>query len=269
MTFYYTRPSDSLLASATLSVNTGTEDSAYPKANITNGEPQQPARLTTTAGSWVADLGSARLVDVAAIFHHNLTTGLSGVKLQGHTANSWGAPDVDLTITIPALNADGFPPNPWVDLKTLVPTDANRTKRYWRLLVPTNASVVSIGEWLLGTTRRTLTGILSEKVISNIMYRPSKIHMTDALVRKRYDIGTTVRKLHVDILSTSAEIVLMREWFRDAQGAVKPFLIVPKSDENEAWFVTFVEQDRAFDELFADFNTTSLEFSELSRGLAP
>lgn len=53
------------------------------------------------------------------------------------------------------------------------------------------------------------------------------------------------------------------------QGAVKPFLIVPHSSENDAWFVTFIDQDLPYVRSRRNYNTGTLEFAELSRGLFP
>lgn len=273
-TFIYTRPSDNLLdpdlsPAPVLAVNTGVEDAAYLAANLGDGLPQKPAKLTGFTGSWTANLGSAKRVDLVSIIHSNLDASLA-VSIQGHTSNAWGAPDVSQAFTIPARYADRFPVNVWLDLKTLVPVDANRTKQWWRLNVSgTNSVAVSVGEWGLYNTKRDL-GIRNIKWgATRTWRRPAKIHETDVLVRKRYDVGTTIRGLSVEIDPTDAILAEVHEWWRSAAGAVNPFLIVPHSDEVDAWFVTFSDPDQPYVRSRRNYNTATLEFIEMSRGLYP
>lgn len=68
----------------------------------------------------VFDLGSARSVYYCAIIDHNFTSGAT-VKIQGNASDSWGAPSVDVTLTI----ADAITYN-W---------STAQTYRYWRLSI--------------------------------------------------------------------------------------------------------------------------------------
>src|SRR5438552_2828835 len=97
----YQVPTDNLAATGTLTVQSGTEDTAYPKANIYDGNPAKPAKLTTTTGAWRWDFGSAKQLDIVAVIHHNLTAGLN-VRIQGNATDAWGAPSLDQAFTIPA-----------------------------------------------------------------------------------------------------------------------------------------------------------------------
>lgn len=267
--FLYTRPSDNLLLGATLSVNTGTEDVAYPKANIHDLSAERPAKLTSTTGSWVADLGSAKRVDLTAIIHANLAAGLD-VKIQGNATNTWGAPTVSQAFTIPARYADSFPVNVWLDLKTLIPNDGTRTQRYWRLLVNTaNSAPIAVGEWRLENTRRDL-GVRNISWGSTRSWRrPAVLHETELLVRRSYDLGTMVRTVEVETVATDVTLAEIDTWFRGALGIVKPFVIVPHSDENDAWMVGFTNPERPYVRRTRNVNTVTLEFQEFSRGLYP
>lgn len=265
----YTRTSDNQARAATITVNTGTEDTAYPSANLADHQPEKPARLSTTTGSWVFDMGSATRLDFAAIIHHNLTPGLE-VRLQGNASNVWTSPTLNQAFTIPAVYADFFPPNPWLNLKTLVPIAANRTFQFWRLvIVGSNALPISIGEVVLASTLRDL-GIRNISWGSERMWRrPAVLHETDLLVRHTYDFGTTVRAVTVETQATDVTLREIETWYRDAQGIAKPFMIVPLSSENDAWMVSFVEPQQQYQREYLNVNTATMIFQELSRGLYP
>lgn len=268
-TFYYTRPSDNLLNTATISVNTGTEDPEYPATNINDLLPEKPAKLTTNDGSWVADLGSAQRVDIVGIIHPNFDAALS-VFIQAHTSNAWGAPSLSQAITIPARHADLFPVNPWLDLKTLIPLDANRTFRFWRLFVSgTNSVPVSVGEWRIENTRRDF-GVRNISWGSTRSWkRPAIVHETELYVRRSYDLGTTIRTIEVQMQATDSVLSDIDAWFRGARGVVTPFLIVPYYNENDIWMVSFTNSDRPFTRRLRNVNELALEFQELPRGLYP
>lgn len=264
-TFLYTRPTERL--TGVVSVNTGVEDSAYPKANLDDSDPSKPAKLTGTTGSFVRDFTIATQVDVACICHHNLDAGLD-VKLQANATNAWGAPTLSQAFTIPADYADSFPVNVWLNLKALFPTAGNRTFRYWRLLVnAANSAPVAIGEWLMYSTLRDL-GVRNVKWGSERTWkRPAIIQETDLLVKRSYSHGTHVRGVRVDIDPTDTVLTEVDAWYRSAAGAVTPFLIVPHIDETDAWFVTFVNTEQSYTRERRNYNIAQLEFQELSRGL--
>lgn len=268
-TFIYTRPSDNFGRAATVTVNSGTEDTAYPASNLIDLHPEKPAKLTTTSGSWVFNLGSAQRIDMASLIHHNLSPGLE-VRLQGNATNVWTAPSYNQTFTIGSPYADFFPPNPWINMKKLAPTPALRTFQYWRLVVVgANAAPVSIGEFLLIGNRRDL-GIRNIKLGSERMWRrPATLHETDLLVRHTYDFGTTVRAVTVEIQPEDYYLNEVQAWWRDARGIALPFIIVPHEDENDAWMVTFVNKDQPYVRQYLNYNPARLAFQELSRGLYP
>ena len=268
-TFLYSRPSDNLLLTATISVNTGTGDTEYPAANINDLYPDSPAKLTTQTGSWVADLGSAQAPELVAIIHHNLDAALE-VRIQGHTSNAWGGPDVNQLFTIPARYTDSHPVNVWLDLATLIPVAATRTKRYWRLVVVgTNSAAVSIGEWRLESTKRTFGVRNIKKGSTRRLQIPSITHQTELRVRRSYDLGVTTRAVEVQLEATDTVRAEVDTWFRSARGGVYPFLIIPYETENDAWMVCFSETERPHIRRSTDLNEIAIAFEELSRGLYP
>lgn len=88
----------------------------------------------------VVDLGSAKEVKALVVYDHNFTDAVTLV-IEGHTSDSWGAPDFQESIT---YNAS----------KQIHYLSAATTKRYWRLSVTDAAntdSYIEIGEMILAS----------------------------------------------------------------------------------------------------------------------
>ena len=266
-TFVYTRPSEAI--GGTFAVNTGVEDTGYLAANIDDGKPEKPAKLTGTTGSWVRSLAAPTQCDFVAIINSNLGASVD-VRLQGHTSNAWGAPTLNVGFTIPARLIDQFTVNAWLDLSAIFPSAANRTFQYWRLLVNSaNPTPVSVGEWKMYTAYHTF-GVRNINLGSTRHWRrPVIVHETDMLVRRTYDLGTTVRACDVDLQATPGVRNELEILFRDAQGPTRPFVIIPNRNEDDAWMVTLMQQDQTYKRSFVYMNELSLSFQELSRGLYP
>lgn len=266
-TFLYGRPSDSLIPLSVATVNSGVEDPMYLAANIFDGQPEKPAGLLTTSGSWVFDQGVAKRVDLVAVIHHNFDPGLA-VQVQLHTANAWGAPDVSQALTIPAKYADLYPVNAWLDLATLIPVDANRTRRYIRLNISgVNSKPLKVGEFLAYGTKRTLD---IEWGSSRGLERPAVVHDTDYLIQRVYPFGVSGRTLQADVAApTDAVISELDTWFRDADGVARPFLVVPHTADPDSWFVRFANTKKAYKRSRMNFNAATIEFKEAGRGLYP
>jgi hypothetical protein len=264
-TFLYTRPTERL--GGTLAVNTGTEDTAYVAANLDDNLPFKPAKLTGTTGSWTRDLGSSLQVDFAAVIHHNLSAGLD-LRLQGHPTDAWGAPDVNLAFTIPAAHADGFTKNVFLDVTAFVPLAANRTKRWWRLLINSaNAFPVAVGEWTMYSAIRNFGIRNISKGSTRRTLRPSVVHETELLFRRGFDLGTTLRACDVELEATDVTRDDVDALYRSASGEVKPFVIVPHREQDEPWFVTLVGEAFEYERAHRNYNPLSLSFQELARGL--
>ena len=80
-----------------------------------SGTPSDPESL-------VFDLGSAQEVKAAAVYGHNISSG-GTVKIQGNTADAWGAPALEETIAWRTGTLHRYL------------TSATKTYRYWRLLI--------------------------------------------------------------------------------------------------------------------------------------
>lgn len=261
---HYQHNGDQVAGDATITVNTGTEDTAYPKANLVDGDPAKPAKLTGTTGSWVFDFGSAQRVDLIAIIMHNLDAGLS-VKIQGNASDSWGGPTLDEAVTIQAYALDDMPENPWLDLtdKTGYSTGGFR---YWRLvIVGTNTDAVAVGEVWLGSLKRVLSPNISWGV-RKPQNRPVISHETSGIARLVYDRGVRTRDITGELETTDAGALLIENWWVEARGSARAVLVILDGTVNDARLMHFVEEPFSQELLVSDNNRLDLEFRELSRG---
>jgi hypothetical protein len=97
MRFYW----DNLSFSAV--VIASSEASGYPVSNLQDRQLTKLWRSTGLSGEWVKfDMGAAADVQAILIAAHNFTVGAT-VKIQGNATDSWGAPSVDVTLSIAEL----------------------------------------------------------------------------------------------------------------------------------------------------------------------
>lgn len=261
----YQHYSDNMAPSATVAVNTGTEDAAYPAANLKDRNPARPGKLTTTTGSWTFNFVAAQRVDIVALLMHNLAAGLS-VRIQGNATNAWGAPTFDQAITIPTYREDGFPINPWLDLTTLAGYSAAGFA-WWRIVVVgVNAAAVAIGDVWLGKLKRTLSPNINWGETQDEDRRLIE-HSTDHGVDTIYDLGVTRRSIIGEVDAPDATRDALRTWWRDSRGRAQAFLIMPDGAVNDAWLVRWTEAKQAIRFDLTDRNTVQLNFLEVSRGL--
>lgn len=234
VTVFYQYPSDNVAgAYSTIGVNTGSEDPDYPAANLVDGRPGRPAKLTTGDGSWVLDFGAPQRIDLVALGPHNL----AAATLEGHSANVWTAPDFAADFVIEAPSADGHSRNAWLDL-TQVPYYSASGFRYWRLVVSTGSGGpdAAVGEvWLSAALRTMPRAYALGFTVSEVA--PSILHRTEFLVPMVYALGSRERRLALTFRLTEAGAATLREWYRAMQGPGLTGLFVPDAAVNDAWWV--------------------------------
>lgn len=250
----------------TCSVKTGTADSDYPASNLVDGKLWTPAKATIAAGecSFLFNFGSAKRVDLVALANLASCTGFTA-KWQGHTSDSWTTPDVDLDLTLPTTDEDGQRVCPWLDVAAAKPTASDRTKQYWRLKFAASSGTMAVGEVWISATKRTL---------STRSYRPGFtttddfspiVHETEYGIRHVYERRVRARTWEGTIPMDSATLTALRSTFRGARRGVKPFLWIPDSAVNDAWWVTWAKEFAVKSE-FAELHEVDLEFREEIRG---
>lgn len=260
----YSHYEDNVAPNATVTVNSGTEDTDYPAANLVDRLIVKPAQLTTTTGSWVFDFGAAQRVDWVAIPMHNLTAALN-VRLQAHTSNAWGAPTMDVALTIPTYREDGLPVPMWKLLTGQTGYSAGGF-RYWRLVVVgVNSAAVKVGEVLLISTTRTLNPNVNWPVTLPEQ-RPVYDNRTPFGYANKYDLGVTLRRFTANLDTTDTGLAALRAWWRSTRGTARAFAIVPDEDLNEAWVAEFVG-DLNVNLQMLDRSMIPVTFEEISRGL--
>lgn len=264
-TFQYARFSDNVAPNATITASA--EDTAYPSTWLVDNLADQPGKLTTTSGNWVFDFGSPQVLACATLIQHNLSAGLD-VRLEGNATNTWGAPTLSDSFTIPARYTDNFTVNVRIMLTDLHAAGA-RTFRYWRLnIAGTNSANVSIGEVRLDATIRSF-GIRNINWDSPRAWRrPAVVHETDRLVRHGYSFGTTVRALQVEAEATATTLDDIEAWFRDV-GVTRPFTLIPDANDDDTLMAVMLNADLPHKRSRGPTYPIGISFQETSRGLYP
>jgi len=95
-------------------ITSTTEDAEFPVSNLTSDSRSQVWRSAsgTTTDRVVINLGSAKDIDSFAMFFDALNplplTSSAVVKLQANTSDSWGAPPVDVTLSIDQVYKNAY-----------------------------------------------------------------------------------------------------------------------------------------------------------------
>jgi hypothetical protein len=244
---------------ATIGVNSGSEDADYPAAYLADGRPGRPAKLTTNAGSWVFDFGSATRVDLVALGAHNITA----ATIEANATNAWGSPTLSAALTIPAPTADGHSVNAWLDLTAVTGYSAGGFQ-YWRLVV-SGSVPCAVGELWLGSQKRVaernyMWGFGVGETHANIA------HMTEFMVPLVYALGSRQRQLGVTFRASDAGALLLREWFRAMKGVGLTSVFIPDSTTNDAWWIRQA-QDYAEAATYPDARDVSMTLVEHATGV--
>lgn len=223
----FARANDHLLPSATIAVASGTPQAGYPATNLFNRNWASPFWIAETTLDLRFDFGTAVLPQWVVLGNSNLTV---AAKWQGHPTDSWGTPDVDLTFGIPALSGDGLFSSPHLNLSALA------AKRWWRLLVTTNASPVMIGELLLAATRKQV-GFYDVDSLTIPSEGQNVVHATMAGVGLAYEQATRQEVTDGRLVLETAELAEIEALVQSARFRARPFWMVPQDTGTDAWLV--------------------------------
>jgi hypothetical protein len=262
--FLYTRPDQNVAPNATITTSGTIAD--YPSAGLADSNPGVPSKLSATTGWWVFDFGSAQRVDLVALVMTNLTPSLANVRVQAHTANSWGAPSMNIPVPIPLSRLDGTPTNVPV---ILVGQAGYSTTgyRYWRLnFGSANGANISIGEFPMYATYGTLPYGLAPGAVRAPRRRRIK-HETDGGELLGYDLGVTQRSIRGEVQFKDTAKAEIDAWLEASKGDLRPFLVVPNSDVADAWWVTHTREELPQTRIVLGMNTMPLELLEVGAGI--
>lgn len=236
----YARPDDDAAAGKT--VTASAENANYPASNLVNLDVSWPAKLTTTSGSWVIDLGATKTVKAIGLLNHNFDAGLD-VKVQGHSADLWTDPDYSEDVTVPTDEDAGdgleFSVNPWIDLSGLDGEGAPVawSCRYIRVLInEANSANVALGECVVLTALRTLDIDPAPGLEESEEY-PDIVHRSSFGAPTVYSIGAKWKVWDGAMPGTVAD----DHWLiaRQARGRVRPWFFVPDRAVNSCYLVAF------------------------------
>lgn len=226
----YCRPTDIVTSGATITASAA--DSGYPASLLGNKNPAHPAKLTDTSGWFLFTFLAAQALDLVALIQHNLDQGLA-VYLQGNSSDSWGAPPLSVAFTIPAIRADNFRQNVYLDLSAVSP----RSYQFWRVYVSgTNTYNIAIGEVLLIETKRTLSPNIRASFTRELTH-PVIEHKTDANVSTIYDLGISWETIRCTIKNTAAGADSQETLFRSSGGRSQPFFFNQDPGTTEPLYV--------------------------------
>lgn len=256
----YALPSDDLAATAT-SATASAEDPEYVATNLyapTNtghlNLPSRPAKLTTYQGYWDLTFPAPITVQAVVLVYHNFAPGLD-VTLEP-TA---GTP---VPVTIPSRWENGWEPSAFEQFDP-------QTASAWRLAInEDNDLLPQIGRILLYGSggfrqleRDVRWGVEQSEEQGQIE------HATYGAVETLYELWgprrTGVGEFGVDD-SQVAELITLA---RSTRGRILPWLLIPKEDVNDAWFVRFTEPRWSLTRETINHNIFPFRVQELSRGL--
>lgn len=268
--FQYQRASDRL-TTGSWSIPTGTVRTGYGLTNLDDRDPSTPLWITGTSLRIVKDFGAAQRIDEVNIYAHTFVNA-ANLRFQMHTADSWGTPDVDLGITIPTAYLDGFSYNLRVDVATLVPVAANRTKRYVSIAnLSANTVTCAIGEMWLSATQRSLVRNVRVRGAAQAVEHGATKSMSKRGVSTVYDMGFKHRGFIGTVMATQSDLEDVLVWREDSKSIVSPvvFVLNPGSSRNRHAEPVLV---RVSSPVYAptyeepELIPVTLEFEELGRG---
>ncbi len=264
--FYYFRPSDNVADSATPTVQTGTIDTNYTVANLVDlsyAKIAAPAKLTGVTGAFLLDFGAAQRVDYV-VLHHNFDAGLA-VAVQMNATDSWGAPTVTTSPTIPAKRADNYTRKVGVDLRS-VSGYTTSGLRYLRINV-SGANSVPIGLKVLAysSVRQLSRGFLLD--LDDTEHQTVIDMQTDAGVPWAYDLMSAPRSLRGASTLSDTDAESVREWFRSCGGRANVTGITPYPETStEFWLVRWAANGLTTRRRYVDINDVDLAFDEVTVG---
>jgi len=240
-------------------------DTSFPIANITNYRVSKRAGfITAKDGELVFDLGSAMSVDTCLIFNHNLSSGVTA-RIQGHTADSWGTPDVNETIVYAAND--------------MIEEFTSASKRYWRLTISDagrTSADIKIGEIVIGA-HIDLTRNPDWDITERINYNNIS-HTTAGGNRWVYNLYNNKSWIMTFAELLAAQNTLVKNMIVNSEGDSYPFSIIFEGVPYYVRALPIYETNRPFpiDNIESGFTTnhpleygvSGFELTEESRGIS-
>lgn len=272
MAVVYQYPTDNVVGNATITSSGSPSD--FPVSYLWDGAPGSPARLTATSGWFLFQFAGAQPIQLVSLIHSNLAAGLTNVNIQGNGSNLWTSPSFNQSFTIPTWRKNGFPRNPFLDLRNLAGYNPAGFA-WWRLNFGTaNTGNISIGELWMSPTYRSFP--YGNRPGSDRGWKfNNSIDTTDAGQTVGYELAGPQRKANftIDLLGMSAPEIAARDdvfdWIEVCRGGLRPFLYIPDTNVNEAMLVKGEEEEPTYSTSSLGKYELSLNMLEVGRGVAP
>lgn len=232
-------PGDDAVWLATASMTN--EDPAYPATNLLTGDPADVAKSTTTTTTITVTTAS-----LAAILIALINTNATSATING------------FAVTIPSADPDGQRKHPWLDRRS-----SPITATTWTIVLTVSSGVVWLGRPVI---LPTVYDLYLKYGLQLGRLRPGDITMRTRLggvsrhgaqIRIRTALGQVDHEDQQDLLE---------QLEASAKGSVLPFLFIPDEAVNDAWWVTFKEND--FSVAYPNIDVREIAFAveELSIG---
>lgn len=233
---WYALPDDDLAPTA-ITITASAEDSGYPAENLVTENPAQPAKLTTTSGTWVLEFASPVTPVAVVLVYPQLDAGLT-VVLEGNSANTWATPSISQVIPIPGPHEDDQAISPIVE----IPSPGSCA--FWRLhIVDPNSVPVAVGRLMLLGALRTFEDGTSVRwgVVEEEDYGIVEM-TTDLGVETVYDLGGKRRELIGEMLLREEGAQQFLTLRRATHGRVRPWLLWPFEGVVDAYLVRWSDR---------------------------
>lgn len=242
------KPSDNQLSSATLTNPTNGSASGYALTDLYNGNPAFGWHASAASTFYILlDFGAVlgRAVKLIGFHNHNFDDGVV-LTIQGNATDSWGAPTVNSTVTVPAVNADGFRTDfYWLN------ASQSSSLRYWRIgTTTTNSAAWILGQLWVSNTIRYLPfdQMQMNPGLSIKRVRPVVEHLTPPPynVSLRYPSASRYTVLSGLVKGVRSDVENLRDsWFSTSLGRAVPTTFVNEDTGSgaECFFVIHDQDD--------------------------
>jgi hypothetical protein len=222
---YYLRPDENVLYGGAVTTSAGTTDTTHQDDWLVDGRGR-PARATNGTVTWAVTALASGLIEIIVVHSHTIDAERD-IDIGG---------GVTATLVGPTARTNGIPVNPF-GLCTPATTD-NVT-----VGVVSNSKAVAIGELLGGKLRQTTHGVPINSDIQLVEFKvasPSRFGSVPDV-----DLGMAARRIRFTLVCADYdELDEILDWWEASRNEVRPSVIVPFPDKNDAWVVKFLDRPR-------------------------
>lgn len=269
----YQHWSDNVARGATITVETGTNDTGYGVERLVDDEPDYVFRSPDTGVAIQITFAAKTPAEILGLIHTTLEVD-EDVRIQADDDADWVSPAIDEPIDIAGWQGSGagrWPINSWKELSAIPDWDPAGYKNY-RLCFGLDTPLsqpLQIGDLWLGSEIRRFDpdvrwGVTRQNDQADLEHKTRTGHITI------YPFGVNRWTQQGDILIDSQAYAdaLDAQWF-DVRGRYLPWLLVPDGAVNRCYLVRHGATNRPVQLQFPLVSSIQLSVEELSRGVRP